>query len=90
MTPQAQSHTMKLWAGNGKFRMEMQGGVVQIFRDQAFYTLNPAGKSYTRQGGFVTGAAPIEGRFAQPRRKTRRSRSTPRWRATATSTTSGR
>jgi hypothetical protein len=48
MTPQAQSHTMKLWAGNGKFRMEMQGGVVQIFRDQAFYTLNPAGKSYSR------------------------------------------
>jgi hypothetical protein len=48
MTPQAQSHTMKLWAGNGKFRMEMQGGVVQIFRDQAFYTLNPAGKTYSR------------------------------------------
>jgi hypothetical protein len=48
MTPQAQPHTMKMWAGNGKFRMEMPGGVVQIFRDQAFYTLNPAGKSYTK------------------------------------------
>jgi hypothetical protein len=48
MTPQAQSHTMKLWTGNGKFRMEMQGGVVQIFRDQAIYTLNPAGKSYSK------------------------------------------
>ncbi len=48
MTPNAQSHTMKMWAGNGRFRMEMQGGVVQIFRDQAFYMLNAAGKSYTK------------------------------------------
>lgn len=49
MTPQAQPQTMKLWAGNGRFRMEMQNGqMVQIFRDQAFYTLNAAGKSYTK------------------------------------------
>jgi hypothetical protein len=48
VTPQAKPQPMKMWAGNGKFRMEMQGGVVQIFRDQAFYTLNTAGKSYTK------------------------------------------
>src|SRR5688572_27315367 len=48
MTPQAKPQAMKMWAGNGKFRMEMQGGVVQIFRDQAFYTLNTPGKSYTK------------------------------------------
>jgi hypothetical protein len=49
LTPKAQPQAMKMWAGNGRFRMEMQGGqVVQIFRDQAFYTLNAAGKSYTK------------------------------------------
>lgn len=49
LTPQAQPQAMKMWAGNGRFRMEMQGGqVVQIFRDQAFYTLNLAGKSYSK------------------------------------------
>jgi hypothetical protein len=49
MTPQAPPNTMKMYAGNGRFRMEMQNGqVVQIFRDQAFYTLNAAGKSYTK------------------------------------------
>jgi len=49
MTPQAQPQAMKMWAGNGRFRMEIQGGqVVQIFRDQAFYTLNAAGKSYMK------------------------------------------
>lgn len=49
LTPQAPPQAMKMWAGNGRFRMEMQGGqVVQIFRDQAFYTLNVAGKSYSK------------------------------------------
>jgi hypothetical protein len=48
LTPQAKPQAMKMWAGNGKFRLEMQGGVVQIFRDQAFYTLNTPGKSYTK------------------------------------------
>ena len=48
LTPQAKPQAMKMWAGNGKFRMEMQGGVVQIFRDQAFYTLNTPAKSYTK------------------------------------------
>lgn len=49
LTPQAQPQAMKMWAGNGRFRMEMQGGqVVQIFRDQAFYTLNVPAKSYSR------------------------------------------
>jgi len=49
LTPQAKPQAMKMWAGNGRFRLEMSGGqVVQIFRDQAFYTLNAAGKSYTK------------------------------------------
>jgi hypothetical protein len=49
LTPNAQPQTMKMWAGSGKFRLEMSGGqVVQIFRDQAFYTLSVAGKSYTK------------------------------------------
>jgi hypothetical protein len=48
LTPQAKPQAMKMWAGNGKFRMEMQGGVVQIFRDQAFYTLNTPAKSFTK------------------------------------------
>jgi len=48
MTPQPTSHVMKMWAGNGKFRMETQGGVVQIYRDQAIYMLNTASKSYTK------------------------------------------
>jgi hypothetical protein len=48
LTPQAKPQAMKMWAGNGKFRLEMQGGVVQIFRDQAFYTLNTPAKSYTK------------------------------------------
>jgi hypothetical protein len=49
LTPQAQPQAMKMWAGNGRFRLEMQGGkLVQIFRDQAFYTLNMAGNSYSK------------------------------------------
>jgi hypothetical protein len=46
-SPQPQA--MKMWAGNGRFRMEMQKGQqVQIFKDQTFYTLNVANKSYTK------------------------------------------
>lgn len=48
-SPQAQPQSMKMWTGNGRFRMEMQKGAqVQIFKDQTFYALNAANKSYTK------------------------------------------
>src|SRR5690349_7710357 len=48
-TPNAQPQSMKMWTRNGRFRMEMQKGAqVQIFKDQTFYSLNAANKSYTK------------------------------------------
>ena len=48
-TPQAQTVNMKMWAGNGRFRMESHNGQqVQIFKDQAIYVLNAGAKTYSK------------------------------------------
>lgn len=46
---QVQKQDMKMWAGNGRFRMESQNGQqVQIFKDKTIYVLNTGAKTYSK------------------------------------------